>query len=91
MIAAGVPVLELLPFSATGAGIAPTAFDLSLISQDGLLACSPYLRRRSPWGGLIRSWGTIARQCSLSLPKVLSSARLSFAVAPFKASSSVGA
>jgi hypothetical protein len=38
MIAAGIPVMELVPFSATGAGAALTAFGLGLIARDGLLA-----------------------------------------------------
>jgi hypothetical protein len=38
VIAAGMPMMELVPFSATSAGIALTAFGLSLIAHDGLLA-----------------------------------------------------
>ena len=37
-IAAGMPVMELIPLSAHIAGLALTAFGLSLISRDGLLA-----------------------------------------------------
>ncbi len=37
-IAAGMPAMELVPFSATGAGAALTAFGLSLIARDGVLA-----------------------------------------------------
>jgi hypothetical protein len=38
VIALGMPVMELIPFSANGAGIALTAFGLALIARDGLLA-----------------------------------------------------
>jgi hypothetical protein len=38
VIAAGMPMMELVPFSATSAGIALSAFGLSLIAHDGLLA-----------------------------------------------------
>jgi hypothetical protein len=38
MIAAGLPVMELVPFSSSGAGAALTAFGLGLIANDGLLA-----------------------------------------------------
>ncbi len=38
VIAAAMPVMELVPFSANGAGAALTAFGLSLIAHDGLLA-----------------------------------------------------
>ncbi|WP_299593264.1 exopolysaccharide biosynthesis protein [uncultured Microbulbifer sp.] len=37
-IAAALPVMELLPFSATIAGLALTAFGLALVAQDGLVA-----------------------------------------------------
>jgi len=37
-IAAGMPVMELVPLSAHIAGLALTAFGLSLIAKDGLLA-----------------------------------------------------
>lgn len=37
-IALAMPVMEVVPFSANGAGIALTAFGLSLIARDGLLA-----------------------------------------------------
>ncbi|QWV94336.1 exopolysaccharide biosynthesis protein [Geomonas oryzisoli] len=37
-IAVVMPVMELVPFSAHGAGLALTAFGLALISRDGLLA-----------------------------------------------------
>ena len=38
LIALGMPAMELVPFSATGAGLALTAFGLALVSRDGLLA-----------------------------------------------------
>jgi hypothetical protein len=38
VIAAATPAMELVPFSANGAGAALTAFGLSLIAHDGLLA-----------------------------------------------------
>lgn len=37
-IAAAMPAMEAVPFSANGAGAALTAFGLSLIARDGLLA-----------------------------------------------------
>lgn len=37
-IALAMPVMELVPFSANAAGAALTAFGLSLISQDGVIA-----------------------------------------------------
>lgn len=37
-IGVAMPPMELIPFSATGAGAALTAFGLSLIAEDGLLA-----------------------------------------------------
>ena len=38
VVAVGLPVMELVPFSAHAAGIALTAFGLALIASDGLLA-----------------------------------------------------
>lgn len=38
VIAAAMPVMELVPFSANAAGVALAAFGLSLIARDGLLA-----------------------------------------------------
>lgn len=38
LIAAGMPVMELIPFSSSGAGAALTVFGLALIADDGLLA-----------------------------------------------------
>ena len=41
-IAIVMPIMELVPFSAHGAGVALTAFGLALISRDGLLALLAY-------------------------------------------------
>jgi len=38
IIAAAMPLMEVVPFSANGAGIALTTFGLALIARDGLLA-----------------------------------------------------
>lgn len=38
LIALGVPLMEVVPFSASGAGIAIAIFGLSLVACDGLLA-----------------------------------------------------
>ena len=38
VIAATMPPLEIVPFAATAAGFALTAFGLSLIAEDGLVA-----------------------------------------------------
>lgn len=38
LIALAMPVMEFVPFTATGAGVALTAFGLALISDDGLMA-----------------------------------------------------
>lgn len=38
IIALGMPVMELVPFSASGAGLALAAFGLAMVSRDGLLA-----------------------------------------------------
>ncbi|MFP4040349.1 MAG: exopolysaccharide biosynthesis protein [Desulfosudaceae bacterium] len=38
LISIGMPAMELVPFSATAAGVAFTVFGLSIISRDGLLA-----------------------------------------------------
>lgn len=43
VIAIGMPMMELVPFSATGAGVALAAFGLALISGDGLLALLAFL------------------------------------------------
>jgi hypothetical protein len=43
VIAAATPAMELVPFSANGAGAALIAFGLSLIAHDGLLALLAFL------------------------------------------------
>lgn len=43
LIALATPVMELVPFSANGAGAALTAFGLSLLAHDGLLALIAFL------------------------------------------------
>lgn len=43
VIAFAMPVMEVVPFSATGAGAALTAFGLALIAEDGLLALIAFL------------------------------------------------
>ncbi|MBJ6725511.1 exopolysaccharide biosynthesis protein [Geomesophilobacter sediminis] len=43
VIAATMPMMELVPFSVHGAGIALTAFGLSLIARDGLLALLAFI------------------------------------------------
>lgn len=42
-IAFVMPVMEVVPFSANGAGIALTAFGLALVTRDGLLALVAFL------------------------------------------------
>lgn len=43
LIALSLPVMEFVPFSATSAGLVLTAFGLSLVAQDGLLALMAFL------------------------------------------------
>lgn len=43
LIAAAMPVMEVVPFSANGAGAALTAFGLSIIAHDGLLAIIAFI------------------------------------------------
>jgi hypothetical protein len=38
LISLAMPVMEVIPFSASGAGAALTAFGLALITRDGLMA-----------------------------------------------------
>lgn len=42
-IAAGTPLMEVVPFSATGAGVALAVFGLSIIADDGLLALAAHV------------------------------------------------
>ncbi|HAX11053.1 MAG TPA: exopolysaccharide biosynthesis protein, partial [Marinobacter hydrocarbonoclasticus] len=37
-VAAAMPLMELIPFSANGGGLALMAFGLSIVARDGLLA-----------------------------------------------------
>lgn len=50
VIALGLPPMEFVPFSATGAGIALTAFGLALIANDGLLAAIAALVMATAYG-----------------------------------------
>lgn len=50
VIAAAMPAMELVPFSANGAGAALTAFGLSLIARDGLLALLAFLFTAATFG-----------------------------------------
>ncbi|GAB6058900.1 exopolysaccharide biosynthesis protein [Desulfonatronum parangueonense] len=43
IIAAGMPIMELVPFSASAAGVAVGAFGLALVARDGLVALFAYL------------------------------------------------
>ena len=42
-IAAAMPVMELIPFSSSAAGIVLLAFGLALVAYDGMLALLAYL------------------------------------------------
>ncbi|MDW7772118.1 MAG: exopolysaccharide biosynthesis protein [Desulfobulbaceae bacterium] len=42
-LAAGMPFMELVPFSATTAGLALVAFGLSLVAHDGFMAISAFV------------------------------------------------
>lgn len=53
VIAALMPIMELVPFSAHGAGVALTAFGLSLIARDGLLALFAFVSTAVSFGVLI--------------------------------------
>lgn len=52
-IAAMMPIMEVIPFSATIAGIALTAFGLALITRDGLMALLAFLFSAGTFGLLI--------------------------------------
>ena len=43
LIAAAMPLMEVVPFSANGAGLALAAFGLALIARDGLLALIAFM------------------------------------------------
>ena len=53
IIAALTPVMEVVPFSANVAGAAITAFGLSLISHDGVLALIAFAFTATPVGLLV--------------------------------------
>ena len=53
LIAVCLPVMEIVPFSAHGAGLALTAFGLSLIARDGLLALIAFAVTAVTFGLLI--------------------------------------
>lgn len=55
LIALGMPVMELVPFSANGAGLALTAFGLSLIARDGLLALIAFVVTGLTFGLIVYS------------------------------------
>lgn len=50
VIAVTMPVMELVPFSAHGAGLALSAFALSLIVRDGLVALLAFLVTAATYG-----------------------------------------
>ncbi|GAA5521237.1 exopolysaccharide biosynthesis protein [Aliifodinibius salicampi] len=52
-IALVMPVMEVIPFSATIAGIALTAFGLALITRDGLMALLAFLFSAGTFGLII--------------------------------------
>jgi hypothetical protein len=54
-IAAAMPAMELVPFSATGAGVALTVFGLALISDDGLLALVAFVVTAATVGFVVSS------------------------------------
>lgn len=53
IIAAMMPVMEIIPFSATFAGAALTAFGLSLITHDGLVALLAFIFSTGTFGLII--------------------------------------
>lgn len=53
IIAAAMPAMELVPFSANGAGAALTAFGVSLIAHDGFLALLAFVITVSTFGLVI--------------------------------------
>lgn len=53
VIAVGLPMMELIPFSAHAAGIALTAFGLSLIARDGLVALLAFLATAITLGSVV--------------------------------------
>lgn len=53
IIAATMPLMEVVPFSANGAGIALTAFGLALIARDGLLSLIAFISTTATLGALL--------------------------------------
>lgn len=53
LIAAAMPMMELVPFSAHVAGLALTAFGLAIISRDGLLSLIAFLATSVAFGALV--------------------------------------
>jgi hypothetical protein len=53
VIAAVLPIMEFVPFSASTAGVALTAFGLSLIAHDGLLALLAFLATATTFGLIV--------------------------------------
>ncbi|MHB0774221.1 exopolysaccharide biosynthesis protein [Halomonas sp. WWR20] len=53
IIALGMPLMELVPFSANGAGVALTVFGLALIAHDGLMALLAILSTLLTFGFVI--------------------------------------
>lgn len=55
VIALGLPVMEVVPFSATAAGAALTAFGLAMIARDGLLALIAFALTGGVFGLIVKS------------------------------------
>ncbi|MEX0607473.1 MAG: exopolysaccharide biosynthesis protein [Halofilum sp. (in: g-proteobacteria)] len=53
VIAIAMPPMELVPFSANGAGIALTAFGLALIAKDGLLSLLAFITTFGTLGAVV--------------------------------------
>jgi hypothetical protein len=53
VIALALPIMEVVPFSATAAGLALTAFGLALVAQDGLLALFAFVFTTATFGLVI--------------------------------------
>ena len=54
-IAAGLPVMEVVPFSASAAGLALMAFGLALTSRDGVLAIVAFVLTAGVFGSVVYS------------------------------------
>lgn len=55
-IAVTMPMMEVVPFSVHGAGVAVTAFGLALISRDGLLALIAFIATAAIFGTIAYHW-----------------------------------